>query len=241
VSTTGDEQTLVHAARHRMYARDFNIAALKADANVISFDASPGYLFYSSILPRRILCVEPWVKMVVMLRNPVDRVLEQYAAFQQRGLKLSLESFIHQELNLMEQVGLIRTSNTSDDHQEDSAWYSYQHASVGGAMGRSMYVIQLQQWFQAFRSAGKQPQNDFLVVRTEKMAADPISEYNRILQFLDLPPHDLQRNDLPATMTHQTRPVKEETRQLLEDFFRPYNMRLKKLLRRYNMSTSASD
>jgi hypothetical protein len=244
VSNSVEERTLVHAARQRMYARDYNVAALRANKTMISLDASPGYLFYSSILPRRILCVEPWVKMVVLLRNPVDRVLEQYAVFQQqRGLKLSLESFIQQELKLMEDVGLIQTSNSSSsaEFKEDSAWYAYQHASVGGAMGRRMYVIQLQQWFQAFRSAGKQPQKDILVVRTERVAADPIAEYNRILQFLDLPPHELQRKDLPTTITHQTRPVKEDARQLLEDFFRPYNIRLKKLLRRYNMTTSAID
>jgi hypothetical protein len=244
---SANEKTLVRAARERMYARDYDTVALKKNASVISFDASPGYLFYSSLLPRRILCVEPWVKLVLMLRNPVDRVLEHYAASQKRGLKQTLEQWIDQEFALMERVGLIASANATDDpkffdsKEEDLAWYEYQTASVAGGIGRSMYVIQIRQWIAACRTAGRDPTEAVLIVRTDHVAADPLAEYARILKFLNLPPHVLQKLAMPVTVTHQTRPVKPETRQRLEDFFLPYNRRLKRLMRQYGVSSTAED
>jgi len=245
------EKTLVQAARERMYARDFNTTALAQNKQLVSFDASPGYFFYSSLLPRRILCVEPWVKLVLILRNPVDRVLEHYAAMQQRGLKLTLEAWIDKEFTLMEKVGLIQNATMDDDSnnkffgskEEDVAWYEYQTASVGGAIGRSMYVVQIRHWVQALRAVGRSPDQEILILRTDHVAVDPNVEYQRILRFLQLPGvplHD-SKSLPPLTVTHQTRPVAPATRERLEDFFRPYNRRLKRLLRQSGISSSAQD
>lgn len=246
------EKTLVQAARERMHARDYNTTALAQNKKLVSFDASPGYLFYSSLLPRRILCVEPWVKLVLMLRNPVDRVLEHYAAMLQRGLKLTLEAWIDKEFALMEKVGLIQNATSNDDgnnnkfygsKEEDVAWYDYQTASVGGAIGRSMYVLQIRHWVQALRAVGRSPDQEILIVRTDHVAIDPNVEYQRVLRFLQLPVvplHD-SKSLPPLTVTHQTRPVAPATRQRLEEFFRPYNRRLKRLLRQHGISSSAQD
>lgn len=246
---SASEKTLVRAARERMFARDYDIATLKKNNTMLSFDATPGYLFYSSLLPRRILCVEPWVKLVLMLRNPVDRVLEHYAASQQRGLKQTLEQWIDQEFALMQKVGLIAAANTTQDpkffgsKEEDVAWYDYQTASVAGGIGRSMYVVQIRQWIAAFRQVGRDSAEALLIVRTDRVAANPGAEYERVLKFLRLPPHVLQAQKLsmPVTVTHQTRRVSAETRQRLEDFFLPYNRRLKSLMRLYGVSSCAED
>lgn len=245
---SASEKTLVRAARERMYARDYSSSILKRNGAVVSFDATPGYLFYSSLLPRRILCVEPWVQLVLVLRNPVDRVLEQYAALQQRGLKQSLEQWIDQEFAIMERVGLIPGPNHTEDPQfsdskeEDVAWYDYQTASVGGGIGRSLYVIQIRQWIAAFRTAGRNPAEAILIVRTDHVAANPATEYERTLNFLKLPAHPLpQQVPVPIAVTHQTRSVSEETRQRLEYFFQPYNRRLKRLMRQHGISSSAEE
>jgi len=243
---SAQEKTLVRAARERMYARDYDTRALQSDDRFISFDASPGYLFYSSLIPRRILCVEPWVKLVLLLRNPVDRVLEHYAAAQKRGLKLSLEEWVEQDFALMAKVGLTNITadveTTAGSKLEDLAWYEYQTASVGGAIGRSLYVVQIRHWLQAIRAVGRQPATEILIVRTDHLAADPAREYQRVLRFLHLAEDgDVPQAVPPVTVTHQTRDVHPATRARLEDFFRPYNRRLKRLMRQHGISSTAED
>ena len=243
-------KTLVKLARERMYAGHYNTSALKQNEQWISFDATPGYLFYSSLLPQRILCVEPWVQLVLLLRNPVDRVLEHYSIMRdQRGLKLTLEEWIDKDFALMEKIGLIPPANSTNDKfygstEEDVAWYDYQTASLGsGALGRSMYVVQIRQWVQELRAIGRRPNSSMLIVRTDHVAVDPAAEYRRILRFLKLPlvPLHDSKSLPPLTVTHQTRTVDPATRQRLEDFYRPYNRRLKGLLRQYGISSSVQD
>jgi hypothetical protein len=229
------EKTHVHAARQRMFARDYDVAQLKRNASLVSFDATPGYLYYSTVLPRRILCVEPWVQLVLLLRNPVDRLLEHYAALRAKGSRRTLEEYIEEELQLMHQVGLL---NATAGHAfygskaEDLAWFDYQTASVSGLIGRSLYVIQLRHWIAALRTVGRDPAASVCLVATERWAADPVSEYDRVLECLHLAPH---RIPALAPWTPTTRPVADETRQQLDELFRPYNRQLKVLLRQYGI------
>jgi hypothetical protein len=241
-TTTRSEKTLVKQARDAMYLRHYALTELKRNESLLAFDATPSYLYYSMQVPFRLLCVAPWVKLVVILRNPVDRVLEHYAAERQKGLKLSLEDWIDQDMELMKQVNLISTSSNNNNNNnntnstnidEDMAWLSYQRKSVAGQIGRSMYFIPLRHWIKAFLRAGRKP--DILLVRTDQIALDPNGQYQRILNFLGLAPMALQRETLPIEITHQIRPISNATRASLEAFFRPYNRKLKALIRRYNL------
>jgi hypothetical protein len=155
----------------------------------------------------------------------------------------------------MERVGLIpsfnRTSSTNstywatfaDSKEEDVAWYEYQTATVAGAIGRSMYAIQIRQWLQALRMAGQNPAEQVLIVRTDHVAIDPAAAYARVLRFLHLPDQSLHkmRESPSVAVTHQTRPISPETRKRLETFYRPYNRRLKRLIRQYGISSTAED
>ena len=228
------EKTQVFAARERMYANQFpDQASLQQDSSLVSFDATPSYLFYSTLTPRRILCVEPWVKLVFLLRNPVDRVLEHYAYMQDKyNLKISLDDMIDEDMDIMSRIGLFNV--TPDTAEEDNVWYDYQSTSKSGLLGRSLYVIQVRHWVQALRMVGRNPATEILLVRTDVLAADPAASYNRILDFLGLSPQPLTL-DPPKSITHQTRAVSTATRQRLEDLFRPYNTRLKGLMRKYGL------
>ncbi|KAG7341766.1 sulfotransferase [Nitzschia inconspicua] len=46
--------------------------------NEMLVDWTPNYLFESDRLPARISCIVPWAKLMVLLRNPVDRARSQY-------------------------------------------------------------------------------------------------------------------------------------------------------------------
>mmetsp|Transcript_26974 Transcript_26974/g.64388 ORF Transcript_26974/g.64388 Transcript_26974/m.64388 type:complete len:456 (+) Transcript_26974:217-1584(+) len=42
------------------------------------FDMTPNYIFQSDRLPQRISCILPWAKILVLLRDPIERARSQY-------------------------------------------------------------------------------------------------------------------------------------------------------------------
>jgi hypothetical protein len=92
-------------------------------------------------------------------------------------------------------------------------------------------VIQLEQWYAAMDKVGK-PRTDFLVLQSEAFRSLWQEEYNRILDFLQLPPHRLiNMTDEHVTTTHeQSIPMPNHIRELLHELYEPYNQRLYKLL-----------
>jgi hypothetical protein len=236
---TASERTKVLAARERMYAMDYSKQGLKKSDTSLSFDATPGYLFYSSILPRRILCVAPWIKLVVLLRDPVDRVAAHYLAATRKGLKLSLEEWIEKEFALLGRVGLSNHTSTTNSFsgspEEDVAWYNYQTATLEGALGRGLYEIQLRQWFQALRAVGRDPADAVLIIRAEHLRDSPAEPYRQILQFLGLSTVDAQSYSPALFGTESSLDMKAETRHRLTDFYAPYNARLDGLLQSYRV------
>jgi len=46
--------------------------------NTTTGESTPSYLLHSTLVIPRIQAVSPWVRLLVMLRNPVDRAYSQY-------------------------------------------------------------------------------------------------------------------------------------------------------------------
>lgn len=56
----------------------FNREALIKYPSLLTGESTPSYLFHSDIVIPRFLEVAPLAKVLVMLRNPVDRAYSQY-------------------------------------------------------------------------------------------------------------------------------------------------------------------
>lgn len=254
------EKTKVGPARDRLYAvsawgqvkvlRQQQPSPDNRQRGVVAVDSTPSYLFYSSLLPRRILCVLPWVRLVVVLRQPVDRVVAQYQhARRYQNLRLSLDDWLDRDLKLLQKVGLVGDNATAasggakplSQQEQDVAWYEYLSGTVDGAVGRSLYEIQLRQWFQALRAVGRNPSDSVYVVFAEDLVAQPQAQMERILRFIHL-------DNIPFTGTSDIlKPLRQpssggaatETRASLDKLFHPYNKRLVQLLRTYQVKTSS--
>mmetsp|Transcript_19279 Transcript_19279/g.53766 ORF Transcript_19279/g.53766 Transcript_19279/m.53766 type:complete len:268 (-) Transcript_19279:540-1343(-) len=228
-----------------------------SDNKHVAMDVSPGLVFYAHQTAHSILCTTPWVKIVVVLRNPIDRLYQQWVySTMHLGLTLSLEEWMAQEMKLLQTVGLISDAGGSEGADqskevetkaaisEKEAWNQYQSVhKMAGAIGRSLYVFQLEQWIDAYVAAGKNPSEEIIVLTTEDIENDPAQQYGDLIRFLGLPPLDgagagvddgvattlqnalLQRKNTPLP------PMEEETRKMLKRFFKPYNKRLADLLR----------
>lgn len=141
----------------------------------VVFEKSPKYLFHPQV-PARAASVVPRAKLLVLLRNPVDRAISQHRMNVHGGREpLSLAAAIEAEparigpeLELVE-GGHLEMVNSM------SAFYSY--------VARSRYAEQLARWEQHFS------RDQMLVVRAEDLFTEPEPTYDRILAFLGLAPH----------------------------------------------------
>lgn len=269
----------VHAARERMYAQVYSKStfreknsndeesppAVMVDDDTknstknqhVAMDVSPGLVFYAHKTSHSILCTAPWAKIVVLLRNPIDRLYRQWSySVTHLHLNLSLEDWMAQEMKALQNSGVIRSSNETDKGQatseakeemvvsEKDAWEKYQLVRTSGSIGRSLYVLQLEEWMDAFVSAGKTPSEEMIIITTEDIEENPEHEYAELVRFLGLTP----LNDIPSIngddgndnvavalgKSLQEKPdttsMTRETRRMLRGFFKPYNKRLTQLL-----------
>jgi Sulfotransferase domain len=269
----GDDKTHVALSRARMYARDYTsvqaAAAQVASAaaahgtamlqplapapNLVGVDYTSGYMFYP---PTRILCVMPWIKLLVVVRNPVDRVVAHYReAKVQRKYRGSLEAWLRDEWTALRDAGLLTNASSWKNNASalETAWYRYQLKPREGAIGRSLYEMQLRHWLEAMRVVGHDVSHDVMVVYAEDLLARPGPVLAQISNFLGLSSQNnasaaigdkskalaaivqpLQQDAASATI------MSNQTRNELETFFKPFNRRWKQLIKTYKIRTSSS-
>jgi hypothetical protein len=221
---------------------------------MIAIDNTPYYLFGSEQIPSAVLCVAPWVKLMAILRNPVDRAESQYHYLHQnRQLyynkdMVDWDVWVNHDILLLHTAGVLQDWNVVDfdtfagSEAELLAWKRYVRSPQNSMflVGRGLYAIQLQHWMQAMQRFGK-PASDLMVIHAEEMRNSTQSVYNDILGFLNLPPFVLP-DTAPKheTKIKSTLPMPESIRKTLEQLYEPYNQRLYKMLGWKNVWDSSS-
>jgi hypothetical protein len=181
----------------------------------VAFEAS-GYYLYHPFAIERLARDLPEVKLVAMLRDPVERAFSAYKHEHARGYEQ--ESF-EQALELEDQRLTGEIDRMRDDLRYESLHHrhhSYRH--------RGHYAEQLERVLQYF------PRERLHVVDSEAYFDQPAREYGAVLKFLGLRPFEpaafAQVNARPGA------PMLPETRQFLEEYYVPHDERLAKLLGR---------
>lgn len=179
------------------------------DAAKIVGEKSPNYLYHPKV-PRRLRAAIPNVKLIALLRNPIDRAYSQHQMNVKKGGEpLTFEEAIAREPD--------RLSRDSDLLSREWRLASY--------LTRGRYAEQLQHWWDVF------PRDQLLIIKSEEFYATPEETYLRTLAFLNLPPWRL-----PQYRVHQywgeSEPMRPETRARLATYFAPHNRRLYDLLGR---------
>jgi len=179
------------------------------------FEAS-GYYLYHPFAPERIARALPSVKLVVMLRDPVERAFSAYKHELARGFER--ESFENalalEDSRLGGEIDRMR----ADPRYESLAHrhHSYRH--------RGHYAEQLERVFRFF------DRGQVHVIDSEAFFAEPGLEYRRLLAFLGLRPFE------PSSFArYNARPGSEmdpATRRMLAQYYRPHDAQLADLLGR---------
>lgn len=181
----------------------------RAGTRLITGEGEPSYL-PNPVVPQRAFDLTPGVKLIVMLRNPVDRAYSHYQHRFARGREaLTFEEVVRADKE---------TLRNGWDHipTDDYKRLGHSHYSY---LPRGVYVDQIRNWMTVF------PKEQFLIIRAEDFFSDTQIIFNEVLAFLGLPEQRLQRNESHYAGKY-TRQMSAETRQDLANYFYPHNQRL---------------
>lgn len=183
---------------------------MKNGKRVLVGEASPHYLLHP-LAPKRAAAVVPGAKLVVLLRNPVDRA---YSHFQHRTRTGSETLSFDKALEIEED----RLNGEWDKVLADDGYHSTK-LQIFSYLTCGVYVDQLQRWHQQF---GRER---MLVERSEDFFANPEATTERIVEFLGLPDWRPASAKI-ANVGSYEEPMSPNTRRWLEEYFAPHNQRL---------------
>lgn len=179
----------------------------------MAFEAS-GYYVFHPLVAKRIAADLPEARLVVMVRDPVERAYSAWKHETARGFEW--ETF-ERALELEDD----RLRGEVDRMARDVTYESFCHRHQSHR-ARGEYVDQLERILEHF------PREQLHVMQSEAFFAQPELEYGRLLAFLGLSPHQ------PASFdVHNARPsspMPKRVRAQLEEHFAPYDARLEALL-----------
>lgn len=197
--------SLHYARGAQWYASRF----AEASAGQCCGDITPYYLFHPEA-PRRIAELLPQARLIVLLRDPVERSLSQYFHSRRLGLEpLDLAAALAAEEERLAgaELQLAAADGRHRSHQE----HSY--------LARSRYEQQLERYEQSFRK------EQFLLLRSEDLFEDGSTVWRRVQAFLDLKPVPFPPGVAPANAGRGEamtvpEPVREQLRQELQPTYR---------------------
>jgi len=179
------------------------------EENYLTGEGTPNYL-ENCHTATRIYREFPDVKLLVILRNPTDRTISQYYHWARiKRENRSLAEAINADLE--------KLSKIDDITAEKKYWQQ-----PGNYIGRGLYVEFLQKWMEVF------PREQFLILKGEDLYEKPAATMKQVFDFLGLP--DYQLSEYKRFNPGYYKPIDDSTRQLLSDYFRPYNQRLEEFL-----------
>ncbi len=198
------------------YRAQFPIKSLVSPKteSFITGEATPAYLFHP-IAPQRVAKYLPDTKIIVMLRNPVDRAYSHYQMTCRNGNELlTFSDAISKESERIDWI-LKKMEQEANFYDVDYARYSY--------LSRGIYVDQLQRWTELF------DQKQILVLKSEDFFSKPQAALEKTINFLGLSQWQPAQSKISHVGGYQTK-MNPEIKHQLYDFFAPHNQRLYEFL-----------
>ena len=176
-------------------------------------EATPYYLFHP-LAASRCSKLLPEARIVIMLREPVDRAYSHYNFMRKLGHEqLSFEEAIDAESS--------RLAGELERLEADPSYVSFNYRNFS-YLSRGVYLPQIQLWLN-FRHP-----EQMLVISSEEFFRHPESQYHRVLKFLSLP--DWEPSDYRAQNVGEYDPMSPTTRERLTGYYESHNQRLRQHL-----------
>jgi hypothetical protein len=201
------------------YRSHFPRETWREDRRILTGEASPYYLYYPHAA-RRASQVVPHARLIVLLRNPVDRAYSDYQHKFREGRE-PLRSF-QEAIDAEEQR--LRGEKEKLLADEDYASPNYRRFSY---LSRGVYVDQLKEWRKYF------DKDQLLVLKSEDFLERPADTLASVHEFLGLPlweAGDLLGDDPELSHKGSYRELDPAVRERLKSYFEPHNQRLYEFL-----------
>ena len=182
-------------------------------ARVITGEASPSYFFHP-YAAKRIKETLPQVKLILVLRDPIERAYSHYNHIKRLNREpLSFEEALAKEVERItpDIEKLAKDEFYKADQRRD---YSY--------LTRGYYAKQLTEWYKYF------PKEQLLVVQSEEFYRETPRVYNEIVEYLGLNSYTLPSFEAKNALKYAK--MAPETKEKLKAYFAPKNEELYELL-----------
>lgn len=177
-------------------------------ADFLTGEATPNYLRFPQIA-QRIKDTFPQTKIILLLRNPVDRAISWHYHKLNSGLtKLDLETAIATEIERLATVTeaeIIKTGYYNPDN-----------------IISSLYFYKIKAWIEVL---GRE---QFLILKSEDFYLNPQQNMEEVFKFLDVPSYPLE--EYPKVNAGSYESTEIEIRNTLAAYFAPHNQRLEDYL-----------
>ena len=180
------------------------------EQKIMTGEATPYYLFYPHA-PARAARLLPGARLLVLLRDPVDRAYSHYHhMLRRRRESLSFEEAVRAEE--------FRLRGEVEKMMEDERYHSFNHQWFS-YLSRGIYVDQISTWQQHFDA------EQMLVLRSEDLFSDTLATLKTAVRFLGLA--DWEPEDrAPTAKSGGYAPLDPDSRSRLQEYFEPHNRRL---------------
>ncbi len=178
----------------------------------MTYEVTPWYI-RRPWTARRIKNIFPNIKLIVVLRNPVDRTYSHYHLSKQNNENREFKEVIEEDMN--------NISTWNIDEKNDN-YFSEQVQN--SKLARGFYYEQLVPWYDIFSK------EQIIIIPSEKLASETQRTLQDVFKFLGLPDYNIKNTKKVNVSKYEK--MDEQTRNILIDYFRPYNEKLFEFLDR---------
>jgi len=167
------------------------------------------------LIPKRIHTTIPNAKLIVVLRNPVDRAYSNYKHQVREGIeKRTFEDAIKSELKRIEICKNNPEYKINNNDFNNNVVFSY--------LRHGIYVDFIKAWMKFFTK------EQFLILPTYELNNNRVKFLKQVFDYLNVPNFEI--NDIKRQNVGEYKKLDKSTRKFLVDYYRPHNERLFELL-----------
>ena len=177
-------------------------------SDFLTGEATPNYLRFPQVA-QRIKDTFPQTKIILLLRNPVDRAISWHYHKLNSGLtNTDLSTAIATEIERLATVSEAEITNTGYYNPDN--------------IMSSLYFYKIKPWIETL---GRE---QFLILKSEDFYLNPIANMQRVFEFLNLPSCTLK--SYPKVNAGSYDDVDPQIKKTLSNYFAPYNKQLEQYL-----------
>ena len=173
--------------------------------------------FYHSDVPERIYQLLPKVKLIVILRNPIDKIYSTYyQQFRYGEVSTSFEETIDAELRRIKIL-----EGNPDLRSQHPGFSNFVSQNI---LRHGIYADYFINWFELFNK------KQILILNADDLKKNTENTLQQVFEFLGVENHTIE--NLSHISARKYPKLSDITRKKLIEFYKPHNERLNKLLQR---------